>query len=365
MWLNGMRATFVMEQQVGHQSFYCNLRACLDTDSRFEASWVEITYRQPGSTWERLPGLPLRLRGSLVGRGQVIQGLRRAPYSVAFFNTQVPAALAGGAIRQRPYVLCTDITPIQYDRMGRHYGHEPDRWGWLARYKQRVNRTLFQQAAKIVAWSSWVRASLIEDYGVAPERVEVLAPGVDLGLWRPALRQANGPLRVLFVGGDFARKGGEDLLAAFRSLPAGSAELILVTRTPMVQGEGIFVFPNMQPNSAELVALCQSCDVFVLPSHAEAFGIAAVEASALALPVIAAAVGGLSDIVVDGETGFLIQPGDRQALAEHLRRLADDSSLRHRLGQAARQRAEARFDARANAHRIGTILCQAAGRSGT
>jgi glycosyltransferase involved in cell wall biosynthesis len=204
-----------------------------------------------------------------------------------------------------------------------------------------------------------VKGSLIGDYGVAPERVEVLPPGVDVFTWRPGPRRTDGRLRVLFVGGDFYRKGGEAVLAAFHRLPPASTELMLVTRTAVPPSEGVFVFPDMQPNSAELIALYQSCDVFVLPSHAEAFGIAAVEASAVGLPVVATAVGGLTDIVADGETGFLIQPGDAETLARHLRRLAEDAGLRTRLGQAARQRAEARFDARTNARRLGALLCQA------
>ncbi len=360
-----LRVTFVMEQQVGHQSFYRNLRMAMDHEGRIKPRWLEITYREPESVWERLPGLPARLRGTLVGRAQVIRGLRAVAYDVAFFNTQVPAAISGRTARRYPYVLCTDITPVQYDQMGRFYGHPPDAGGWVARYKHRVNRELFQGAAFTLAWSDWVKASLIGDYGVAPDKVEVLPPGVDLSLWRPGPQRASGRLRVLFVGGDFDRKGGKAILAAFRSLPPGSAELMLVTRTALPPSEGVFAFPDMQPNSRELIALYQSCDVFVLPSHAEAFGIAAVEASAVGLPVVATAVGGLLDIVADGVTGFHIQSGDTETLARHLRRLADDAELRRRLGQAARQRAEARFDARTNTRRIGTLLYQASQPTGT
>ena len=115
-------------------------------------------------------------------------------------------------------------------------------------------------------------------------------------------------------------------------------------------------YGNMQPNSPELIALCQSCDAFVLPTRAEAFGIAAVEATALGLPVIGTAVGGLPDIVAEGETGYVIPPGDVDALAAHLRRLAEDSALRQRMGRAARQRAEERFDARKNAARVIGVL---------
>jgi spore coat protein SA len=103
----------------------------------------------------------------------------------------------------------------------------------------------------------------------------------------------------------------------------------------------------------------------VLPSEAEAFGIAAVEASAAGLPVIATAVGGLRDIVVDGETGFLLQPGNVQGMHECLSLLAQDGHRRVRMSRAARSRAEMHFDARRNADRIVTILRAAADGPGT
>jgi glycosyltransferase involved in cell wall biosynthesis len=179
---------------------------------------------------------------------------------------------------------------------------------------------------------------------------------VDLRHWQPGPASVSGPVRILFVGGDLYRKGGELLLEAFRRLPPGSAELALVTRTPLAPAEGLRIYHDLQPNSAELIALYQSSQVFVLPTYAEAFGIAAVEASAAGLAVIASRVGGLTDIVQDGETGFLIPPGDGDSLAERLARLVKDPSLRQRFGRAARARAEARFDARKNAARLANIL---------
>jgi glycosyltransferase involved in cell wall biosynthesis len=98
----------------------------------------------------------------------------------------------------------------------------------------------------------------------------------------------------------------------------------------------------------------------VLPSNAEAFGISAVEASASGLPVIATETGGLSDIVVDQRTGFLIPVGDVQALATRLRILVENPDLRWEMSLAAHQRAKNRFDARKNAARLVDILVETA-----
>jgi glycosyltransferase involved in cell wall biosynthesis len=256
-------------------------------------------------------------------------------------------------VQRKPYVLATDITPIQYDGMSHLYGHETDKNGLLAIYKHKVNIGLLRGAARVLPWSRWTRDSLIRDYGVSAKRIDVVPPGVDLQLWKPANEQRRaGALRILFVGGDLYRKGGATLLEAFRSLPRGSAELHLVTRSQIAPEEGVQTYYTMHPNSPELIALYQSADVFVLPTEAEAFGIAAIEASAAGLAIIATAVGGLADVVSDGETGFLMQPRDTGGLCSLLGRLADNPELRARMGQAARQRAETHFDAQRNAARV-------------
>jgi glycosyltransferase involved in cell wall biosynthesis len=162
------------------------------------------------------------------------------------------------------------------------------------------------------------------------------------------------------VGYEFRRKGGETLLRAFRALPAGLAELHLVAWPPAPEGEGIFLHTKVKPNSPELIALYQTSDVFVLPSEADTFGIVAVEASAAGIPAIVTDVGGVASVVADGVTGFVIQPGDVATLVERLRLLAADPVLRLRMGRAARQRAEARFDMRKITARTIEIILEAA-----
>lgn len=355
--------TFFMEQHIGHRTFYENLRRFIEPQPDLVTRWVEITYFQAGGLWERLPFIPSRLRGTLRGRSQVRAGLRAHPADLCVFNTQVPAALAGQLGQQRPYLLCTDITPHQYDQVARHYDHKPDKGGPLAAYKHRVNRRLFQGAARVLPWSTWTRASLLQAYGVALDKIEVLPPGVDTEKWRPGPPKTDGPVNILFVGGDLYRKGGHLLLQAFAALAEGTAVLHLVTRTPIQPAPNIRVYPHLRPNDDALIALYQSCDIFALPSEAEAFGIAAIEASAVGLPVIATQVGGLSDIVADGQTGYLLPPGDLRGLVQAFQRLIDDpadaASLRHRLGQSARARVLTRFDARQNAARLVQIMQEA------
>ena len=94
----------------------------------------------------------------------------------------------------------------------------------------------------------------------------------------------------------------------------------------------------------DVPALLAAADIFVLSSRSEGMPVSILEAMAAGLPVVASNVGGVAELVVDGETGFLTAPADEAALASALGRLLADPDLRRRMGAAARARVEARFD---------------------
>lgn len=361
-----MRVAFLMEQHIGHRTFYLNLRRYAAVDQRIEPRWVEISYFRENGWIEKSRLLPAGLKGSLRGFLQARQGWSASPSDVYVFHTQVPAVFLMDRLGKAPYILSTDITPIQYDSLAGPYGHKADSPGPLKSAKHRLNLAVFRQAAHIVAWSSWVRGSLIADYAVAPEKISVIPPGVDLETWQPeppAPPDPNRPLRLLFVGGDFTRKGGHLLLEALAAISAARAgqpavELHLVTREPVAHVPGLFIYHGLKSNSPELARLVRQADLFILPTLAEAFGIAAVEALASGLPVIASRVGGLDDVVVDGSNGILLPPGDVQALTQAILRLVSDAPLRRKMSLAARRTAETQFDARINADRLVSLIVE-------
>jgi N-acetyl-alpha-D-glucosaminyl L-malate synthase BshA len=94
---------------------------------------------------------------------------------------------------------------------------------------------------------------------------------------------------------------------------------------------------------SHLVELLQESDVFLLPSQTESFGLAALEAMACGVPVVASDVGGIAEVVRHGEAGFLAAVGDVAAMAGHVRRLFADDELHARLARRARELAETRF----------------------
>lgn len=358
-----MPAVFVMEQHLGHEVYCRNLRKGLESVDKVAPRFVEITYYCDRFDRKPISFLSDGIRGALCGRHQALKGLRATPDAVAVFNTQVPAVLATLVATSRPYVLCTDITPVQQDQMAVQYDHHVHGNPLVASFKHRLNSRVLSGAARLLPWSSWAGQSLVDDYGIDPGRVEVVAPGIDLELWVPdeERRRASAVPRILFVGGQFERKGGPVLLDAFARLPRGTAELDVVTRSEVESDlPGLTIHRNMTPNSPELIELYQSASIFALPSRGEAFGIAAAEASGAGLALVGARTGGLTDIIVDGETGVLVEPDDPATLAEELATLCAEPGRRAAMGRSARARAEARFSAEVNARRVAEIVVELA-----
>jgi glycosyltransferase involved in cell wall biosynthesis len=220
----------------------------------------------------------------------------------------------------------------------------------------------WSSARVLEAWSTWAKRSVVDDYAIAEDHVVVNPPGVDLSFWVPGPAPAPGrrPLRVLFVGGDFRRKGGDLLLAWHQHNEVDGVELDVVTREDVPSAPGLRVHHGVTANSPQLRQLYQQADVFVLPSGSECFGIATLEAMATGLPVVVTDVGGTADIVEPGENGFIVPAGDVSALSTALDTILRDGDLRAAMGKRSRQLAEERFDVERNARRTIGLLKQIA-----
>ncbi len=170
--------------------------------------------------------------------------------------------------------------------------------------------------------------------------------------------------RLLFVGGDFQRKGGTYLLKCFERFFADRAELHLVTQTPIQPSRNVVVHAGLTPNSEPLRQLYAVADLFVFPTLADCAPLAVPEAVAASLPVIATRVGAIPKMVTDGEHGLLVVPGDMEGLRAAIERLLTDAELRARMGAAGRRRVEADYDAACNAVRLLDVLRATVRRSG-
>lgn len=356
---NRPRVAFITERQVGLKTYSDNLERFVSEDDRIRATWHPIDY-EPGSTAvDRLPGIPESLRGAARGRAQVRRAIRASNADAYLFLTQTPLALGGSLARQQPYVVMMDDTPRLYDQMAAHYGEAGEDTGPVASAKHQINVRGLQSAFRLLPMSQWAKSSLIDDYGVSEAIIDVVPTGIDLNDWQPGpASPATQPPRILFVGGDFERKGGPLLLDAFSRLTT-SAELHIVTRSEVSQAPDVHVHHGLTANSKPLRELFATSDVFVLPSKGEAFPNVVVEACASGLPSIVTDVGGMAEMVVEGVTGFVIEPDAIDQLTARLETLVADASMRASMATEARRRAEELYDGRINARRVVDLLIEA------
>lgn len=354
---------FVMEQTLGHRTHTTNLMTALADVPDLRPVWHRIEGEDLGLVG-RIPALGSNwtVRAGLEAVRAVDVTLKSTPLDALFFHTQVPAVLAGVRFPSIPSVVSIDATPQQYDSLGSWYGHVPGN-RWVENLKWRMNRRCLAEASAVVAWSQWAAAGAEAGYGVPPERISVIPPGVRVADWQrsaPVVPGNDDEVRILFVGGDFARKGGPDLITAFRSLPDGPgrarARLDIVTQDEVEPAPGVVVHRDLGPNSEALRRLYHRSHIFCLPTHGDCLPLVLAEAGAAGLPLLSTRVAAIPELVRDGETGLLVDRGDVAGLAVALRALVADPALRGRLGSAAHDLVRRHHDADTNATKVVEVL---------
>lgn len=242
-----------------------------------------------------------------------------------------------------------------------------------------MERTAILDADAIVAVSNGTKADILRAYpDVDPARIHVIYNGIDLQQYQftpdtSALRRygvdETKPY-VLFVGRVTRQKGVTHLVEAIRYLPAGTqvvlcagapdtpeiaAEMRAMVERAKTGGANVLWIENMISKS-EAIQLYSHCAVFCCPSVYEPFGIINLEAMACGAPVVASATGGILEVVVEGETGYLVpfeqdpqtsfplEPAQfAEDLALRLNQLLDDPARARAMGAAGRMRVEAHF----------------------
>lgn len=288
---------------------------------------------------------------ALLTRRLIVKKLKQTPYNLLYIHTQPLAFLSLDLMQRLPTVISIDMTNVQAS------AEKGDRrYQWTYQPNIFLEKKVYQQATKIFTLTEWARQSVIKDYGISPEKVKHLPPGVDTELVsfvdRSArLKQSDQQhlFNFLFIGGDFQRKGGADVLDVFLKNFADRAILHIVTIKPIAcEHPHVKVYTNIKAYTPEWFDLYAQADAFVMPSYAEAFGLVFIEAMAAGLPVIASKLVQTREIVRDGETGFLVTAGDRQELAAKMAALIDQPELGLEMGKRARAIAESDFDSRRN-----------------
>lgn len=224
-----------------------------------------------------------------------------------------------------------------------------------------LNRLTAPLADRITAVSEPVGAFARDAIGISPERVVVIPNGIDVQRCQSALtpeeaRQRLGLAPKHFVVGTVGTlrqvKGTDMLLRAFAQLgqQLPQAQLLVVGDGPewdalqaLADELGIRDQTVFTGNRSDVADLLAAMGVFVLSSHWEGLPIAALEAMAAGLPVVATAVGGTPGVVLGGKTGLLVPASDPPALAQALQQLLSDPQRARAMGEAGRHRVEAHY----------------------
>jgi glycosyltransferase involved in cell wall biosynthesis len=302
--------------------------------------------------WARLPlvrsnvSLPLSLRS----HRSVVQALKGGGLDGLLYHTQTTALCTLTLARRLPIVVSLDATPLNMDAVAAGYNHRPGTSDPLDPIKFCWHRIVFRRASALITWSRWARDSLVRDYHIDQAKIAVIPPGVDRSQWPGPRAPAVGrPARLLFVGGDFTRKGGHVLLEAFRRGLSECCELDIVTHDDSVcSGGPVRVHRGLTPDSPALRRLFEQADLFVLPTLGDCMPLAILEAMANGLAVVASDVGAIREEVEDDVTGLLIPPGDIAGLVRAARGLLNDPTRLLAFGAAGRRRAEQLFDTERN-----------------
>lgn len=222
-----------------------------------------------------------------------------------------------------------------------------------------VEKVALENADRIISVSQGSKKDVLDHFNVDPERVRVIHNGIDLDLYRPvhgdSTRKAfdiDGPY-ILFVGRTSRQKGMTYLIDAMASVDPG-VRLVCCTSAPdtkeveeeiaeKVAKEPRALWINSLLREEQYVELYANASVFACPSVYEPFGIINLEAMACETPVVASRVGGILETVVDGETGYLVEPANPRAIADAINTLLRNPEMAKKFGRNGRRRVEDHF----------------------
>lgn len=236
-----------------------------------------------------------------------------------------------------PYAIYVDATAAMVER---HYPpHIP--WGGCASAKNRWmrrERALYDGALRVFAYSEFCKKSLCSDYGVPEMRVTVMYPGLNFQPKPVRPPRDAGPVRAIFVGYDFKRKGGEILLEAWRKvrrrLP--NAELIIIgpAMNSIKPAEGVHAIGAVS-SPTQMSNYYDSADLFCMPSQFEPYGHVFLEAMSHGLPCVGADSCAMPEIIRPGFNGLLASEGNADSLADCLLKILSEGDYRAQLSDGA------------------------------
>ncbi|GLQ07922.1 glycosyltransferase family 4 protein [Sneathiella chinensis] len=311
--------------------------------------------------WFRLVSKVVRRLAALTGKTGV--NLTRSRFYARRIGAEVqreiervePAIVVGVAASIELAGVTTDVpiihmTDATFAAVVGFYPEFSGLWKWLEKQGEDIEKAVIDKAAAVVCTSRWASDSVVRDYRANPAKVHTILQGPNIEKV-PALserdlaRKFGGTCRILFVGRDWNRKGGDFLLEVFACLRAAglNAELTIVgCRDPKIPDSSqITVLEDINKDEASERRLFDrvfgEASFFVLPTRAEAFGVVYAEAAAYATPSVAPDIGGVGSVIKDGKTGVLMpEDASPEQYADRILALWEDKETLFRMSRQAR-----------------------------
>ncbi len=245
----------------------------------------------------------------------------------SLYDTSVPGV---------PHFIYTDHTHLS----NLHYP-DFDRRNLRPAAWQALERTIYQNATVVFTRSSDIAADLTRFYDIPESKIECVYAGsnVHVSHCGPPDNAGYRNQRILFVGIDWRRKGGPELLEAFKEVLQRypEAHLTIAGANVPVDVRNCTVLGHV--TKEELARHYAQSSIFCLPTRHEPFGIAFIEAMMHRLPVVGTRIAAIPDMVQDGVNGYLVAPGDVRGLAQSLCRLLADPAHCQSMGERSYERA--------------------------
>jgi glycosyltransferase involved in cell wall biosynthesis len=340
------KALCIFTTLLGNGAMASRLIETLDRLPGLEPTYVRLMVEDydtfPAPWWARATA-PWQVE--LIARQKARQ-VMKLPFDLLLVNAWELVVAFRDVAHRLPAAAVMDAVPATVDAQLRQRGFK----SWKRLLSHGVHHRSFAKAARefdfFLPWGSDCADSLHRDYGVERDHCRITLAPQDLERWTPAGRSVSLPIRLLFVGNDFARKGGDFLLRLYSEHLLGSFTLTVASNDSALDGRQLPAGVQWLRgrNRDQLIEVYRDSDIFVFPTQQDYMPQVLAEALAAGLPCLANDVGGIRDLVHNGETGFLIsRDAPTEVWAANLRRLAANPAELRRMSACARRFAEERL----------------------
>lgn len=347
-----MKALFLNENLGGHATVHANLRRVFEGRSDVHADFVDVPWPSFGRKVfsHTVPGLSrldldfqsLRFQVAASAAARPIVKRAMSSHELLHVYSHTAAWMFPDLLRAMPSIVATDSTHTQ-NMAFRDYRRTSVGTELSGRPIALLERRVLQAATTVVAQSEWT-ARALKDLGVPEDRLEIVRYGVPVAA-EPIVRRPGALPEFVYVGRNMERKGGNLLLDVFCAQFSGRARLNLVTHEAVPpRGPDVIVHSDVHPGDPRLQEIFARSVAFVLPTEVDKSPNAVIEAMGAGLPVISTEQGGIPEMVIEGECGYLVPPRDARALAAAMERILADPERSVRMGREAHVRARELFE---------------------